>query len=87
MNIRNFANGTRVSRLGRAGRIALALVFLQSMTLSPALWAGAFIFAGEGNGVDVIYFNLPTLIVSSNDSKERTQRLCNLRCNLKLDQA
>jgi len=24
------------------------------MTLSPALWAGAFIFAGEGNGVDVI---------------------------------
>ena len=54
MNIRNFANGTRVSRLGRAGRIVLALAFLQSMTLSPALWAGAFIFAGESNGVDLI---------------------------------
>ena len=54
MNKLNFAQGACVSRFGRAGRLALALVFLSSMTLSPALWAGAFIFAGEGNGVDVI---------------------------------
>ncbi|MDH3789825.1 MAG: hypothetical protein OES53_14790, partial [Xanthomonadales bacterium] len=54
MNKLNFAQGACVSRFGRAGRLALALVFLSSMTLSPALWAGAYIFAGEGNGVDVI---------------------------------
>lgn len=43
-----------MSRSGRAGRVALAFVFLSSMTLSPAVWAGAFIFAGESNGVDLI---------------------------------
>jgi hypothetical protein len=43
-----------MSRLGRAGRIALALVFLSSMTLSPTVWAGAYIFAGESYGVDLI---------------------------------
>lgn len=54
MNTRNFAHGTALSRGKRAGRIALALVFMHSMTLSPALWAGAYMFAGEGNGVDAI---------------------------------
>ncbi|MBT8053769.1 MAG: tandem-95 repeat protein [Gammaproteobacteria bacterium] len=54
MNKLNFAEGTKLSRFSRAGRIAFALVFLSSMTLSPGLWAGAFTFAGEGNGVDVI---------------------------------
>ena len=54
MNKLNFAQGAHVSRFGRAGRLALALVFLSSMTLSPAVWAGAFTFAGEGNGLDVI---------------------------------
>jgi len=43
-----------MSLFSRAGRLALALVFLSSMTLSPALWAGAFIFAGEANGINVI---------------------------------
>ena len=54
MNKLNFENGTHVSRLSRVGRFALALVFLSSITLSPALWAGAFTFAGESNGVNVI---------------------------------
>ncbi|NNL04267.1 MAG: tandem-95 repeat protein [Xanthomonadales bacterium] len=43
-----------MSRSKRVGRIALALIFLNSITLSPTLWAGAYIFAGDGNGVDVI---------------------------------
>ena len=54
MNIRNYAHGTNRSLFRRAGRTVLALIFLHSMTLSPAVLAGAFIFAGEGNGVDVI---------------------------------
>jgi hypothetical protein len=54
VNRLNFAKGAKVSLLSRAGRTALALVFLSSMTLSPAVWAGAFTFAGEANGVDVI---------------------------------
>ena len=55
MNKLNFAQGTCVSRFGRAGRLALALVFLSSMTTQPGAMGGrVYIFAGEGNGVDVI---------------------------------
>ncbi len=54
MNILNLSDRTARSFGQRAGRLALALVFLHSMTLSPALWAGAYIFAGEANGVDAI---------------------------------
>ncbi len=42
-----------MSLISRAGRTALALVFCFSMTLSPALWAGAYIFA-ENYGVNII---------------------------------
>jgi PKD repeat protein len=44
----------KLSRGKRLGRIALALVFFHSMTLSTALWAGAYTFAGESNGIDII---------------------------------
>ena len=54
MNKFNFATGARVSLPGRAGRIALAFVVFSSMSLSPAVWAGAYIFAGESNGINVI---------------------------------
>jgi hypothetical protein len=43
-----------LSRAARAGRIGLALVFIHSMAVSPVARAGAFIFAGDGNGVDSI---------------------------------
>ncbi|MGD8357039.1 MAG: Ig-like domain-containing protein [Lysobacterales bacterium] len=42
------------SRAVRAGHVLLALTIIFSMALSPAARAGAFIFAGEGNGVDSI---------------------------------
>lgn len=54
VNIRNTHKGNELSTSQRLGRLALALVFMNAMTASPALQAGAYIFAGEGNGVDVI---------------------------------
>jgi hypothetical protein len=43
-----------MSRGTRASRVALAFVFLYSMMVSSVVQAGAYIHAGEGNGLDVI---------------------------------
>ncbi len=43
-----------MSRGQRAAQMALALMVFHSMALSPAAWAGTYIFAGEANGVDLI---------------------------------
>lgn len=43
-----------MSRSQRTWRFALALIFIHSIVLSPVVQAGAYIFAGEGNGVDAI---------------------------------
>ena len=54
MNRQNFLNRATLPISASVGALPRTLALAAALAASPALQAGAYIFAGESNGVDVI---------------------------------